>query len=322
MDHAAAIIEAKHLSKRFNMEAGFFAQHGQFVYAVNDVSFKIMRGKTYALVGESGCGKTTTARLLIRMYQPDSGNIFYTGQNTAAPIDISSLPKKQLRQYREKVKYIFQDPARSLNPRMTVYEALTDALKYSSIHISTKEIREKAERIIEEVGLEKDSLMRRPTEFSGGQRQRISIARGLIMNPDALICDEIVSALDVSIQAQILDLLIRLRELRNLSLLFITHDLKVASYFCDTIGVMFRGTLVEEGPAKDLYKSAAHPYSKLLFAGAAHRKTASAVEIKSVLEQERGCPFVCRCPHALPRCKNECPEFKNIADGHKVRCFC
>ena len=319
MHCTTAIIEAEHLSKRFNMEAGFFARHGQFVYAVNDVSFKIMRGTTYALVGESGCGKTTTARLLIRMYQPDSGNIFYTDQN--ARLDISDISKKQLRRYQEKVKYIFQDPARSLNPRMSIYEVLTAALKYSSIHISAGEIRARAEKIIEEVGLGRDSLTRRPAEFSEGQRQRISIARGLIMNPEALICDEVVSALDVSIQTQILDLLLRLRESQKLSFLFITHDLKVASYFCDTIGVMFRGVLVEEGPAKDLYKSAAHPYTKLLFAGAARRNTASAVEVTSALQQERGCPFLSRCPHPLPRCKDECPEFKNIANGHKVRCF-
>ena len=321
MNSQLPVLDIRNLSKRFNADAGFFAREGKFVYAVNDVSFCIERGKTYALVGESGCGKTTTARLLIQMYRQDSGKILYSDGLSEERMEISSMSKKNLRSYREKVKYIFRDPARSLNPRMNVLDILTAPLKYSSFNMTKGEMYDAAEKIIRETGLAPDTLMRRPAEFSGGQRQRISIARGLIMNPELLICDEIVSALDVSIQAQILDLLLSVRAERKLSLLFITHDLKIASYFCDKIGVMFRGILVEEAPAKTLYKTQAHPYTKLLFEGASKRLSNSSVEIKSAQEKESGCPFAYRCPHAASRCRNELPHFKTVADGHKVRCF-
>ena len=248
------------------------------VYAVNDVSFTIKRGETYGLVGESGCGKTTTARMLIGMYSPDSGNILYTpailkdgsecSTESLQPLNISSLKGKSLKTYREKVKYIFQDPAKSLNPRMSVYNVLTTGLRFSSMWKGEKDAREKAVKIIEEVGLSAEDLEKRPAEFSGGQRQRISIARALIMDPDFIICDEVVSALDVSIQAQILNLLSKIRRERNLSMLFITHDLKVACYFCDRIGVMYKGSLLEESSAADIYKTAQNEYTKKLFAGA------------------------------------------------------
>ena len=180
--------------------------------------------------------------------------------------------------------------------------------------------RELAEKIITEVGLSPEDLERRPAEFSGGQRQRISIARGLIMNPSLLICDEVVSALDVSIQGQVLKLLQDLRQSRNLSYVFITHDLKVACYFCDTIGVMYRGYLVEEAPAADLYKTAMHPYTKLLFEGAQGVLNNSNQEVKTTLQQENCCPFAYRCPKATEQCKSKLPEFKELSSGHRVRC--
>ena len=287
------IFRVEHISKKFKLEAGAFARSDKLVYAVNDVSFSIKRGETYGLVGESGCGKTTTARMLIGMYTPDSGSILYTPANIAdmaescaasenAPsalqksreettgslqsLTISDLKGKALKAYREKVKYIFQDPAKSLNPRMSVYDVLTTGLKYSAMWKGEKDARQKAVQIIEEVGLTAEDLEKRPAEFSGGQRQRISIARSLIMNPDFIICDEVVSALDVSIQAQILNLLSKIRRERNLSMLFITHDLKVACYFCDRIGVMYKGSLVEEGKASEIYKNAQNDYTKKLFA--------------------------------------------------------
>jgi len=202
------IIEVNALSKTFNLEAGFFAKNKHNVFAVNDVSFAIRRGTTYGLAGESGCGKTTTARLLIQLYKQTSGAIkYFDADEKALPPDVDAYIKKQLRLYREKVKYIFQDPARSLNPRLTVYNVLTTGLKYSSLWQGKAQARELAEKIITEVGLSIQDLERRPAEFSGGQRQRISIARGLIMNPSLLICDEVVSALDVSIQAQVINLL-------------------------------------------------------------------------------------------------------------------
>lgn len=315
------IIEVNNLSKTFNLEAGFFAKNKHNVYAVNDVSFSIKRGTTYGLAGESGCGKTTTARLLIQLYKQTSGSIKYFDANKTIPTEVDAYKKNQLRLYREKVKYIFQDPARSLNPRLTVYNVLTTGLKYSSLWQGKAAARELAEKIITEVGLSAEDLDRRPAEFSGGQRQRISIARGLIMNPSLLICDEVVSALDVSIQGQVLRLLQDLRKARNLSYIFITHDLKVACYFCDTIGVMYRGYLVEEAPAADLYMTAMHPYTKLLFEGAQGVLNNSNQEVKTTLQQENCCPFAYRCPKATDRCKKELPDFKQVSGSHRVRCF-
>ncbi len=317
--NAESVLKVQNLTKQFNLEAGFFAKNKKTVYAVNDVSFELFRGQTYGIVGESGCGKTTTARLIIQMYKQSSGKIEFCKN------DISKMSKKELKKYREKVKYIFQDPAKSLNPRMTVYEVLVSALRYSSLWRGKENALQLAEKIIQEAGLTKEDLNRRPAEFSGGQRQRISIARGLIMSPELLICDEVVSALDVSIQSQILNLLQTLRKNRNLSFIFITHDLRVACYFCDKIGVMYRGVMVEEGPAKNMYKNALHPYTKLLFEGAEGKLTNSNVEVKTTLEKEVCCPFAYRCPKATEKCKNELPAFRTVqnADGeeHKVRCF-
>ena len=322
------IIEVRNLYKQFNLEAGFFAKKLQNVYAVNDVSFDLHRGESYGIVGESGCGKTTTAKMLIQLYRQTSGQILYRPEK-ASPLallsdealELSALKKKQLALYREEVKYVFQDPARSLNPRMTVFDVLTAGLRYSSLWQGKKSAMEAASKIIVEAGLSPDDLFRRPAEFSGGQRQRISIARALIMNPRLLLCDEVVSALDVSIQGQIINLLSGLKESRGLTYVFITHDLKVACYFCDRIGVMFRGVMVEEAPASDLYKSALHPYTKLLFAGAKGELNAGGLEVKTTLERENCCPFAYRCPHAAERCKNELPGFRTLDDGHRVRCF-
>ncbi|MBQ5471933.1 MAG: ABC transporter ATP-binding protein [Treponema sp.] len=309
------ILSVQNLTKQFNLEAGFFSKNKNTVYAVNDVSFSLPKSSSYGIVGESGCGKTTTARMLIQMYKQTSGNILFNGK------DVQNFSKKELKLYREKVKYIFQDPARSLNPRMTVYKILTNALKYSSKWNGKKDALERASKIIQEVGLSTEDLNRRPQEFSGGQRQRISIARGLIMDPEVLICDEVVSALDVSIQGQIINLLKTLKDTRGLSYIFITHDLKVACYFCDTIGVMYRGILVEEGPAKLMYKEAKHPYTQLLFKGASGELNNSNLEVKTTLKQEKCCPFAHRCQKATDKCKCEIPPFTETEQNHKVRCW-
>lgn len=314
-----SIIKAQGLYKEFNLEAGFFERNKKTVYAVNDVSFAISRGSTYGLVGESGCGKSTTARMIVSMYKTTKGEITFCDKSQ--DLLLSQMSPAQLRRYREQVKYIFQDPARSLNPRMTVLQVLTAALRYSSLWQGKEAALQQAEKIIQEVGLTAADLYRRPSEFSGGQRQRISIARGLIMEPQLLICDEVVSALDVSVQGQILNLLQDLRQQRDLSLLFITHDLRVACYFCDTIGVMYRGMLVEEAPAANLYKEAAHPYTKLLFAGAQGQFTQSNSEVKSVLEEELGCPFAHRCPYVMDKCHKSIPQMEEVAPGHKLRCW-
>jgi oligopeptide/dipeptide ABC transporter ATP-binding protein len=329
------VLSVSDLKKRFNLEAGFFARFGRFVYAVKGLSFSIGKNEAFGLVGESGCGKTTTARLLVRMYEADSGDIrFLQGSRV---LDVRALKGKELKQYREKVKYVFQDPARSLNPRMTVCDVLTSGPRWSGTRRGKKELQEEAAAILEEVGLQAADLERRPAEFSGGQRQRISIARGLLMKPEVLICDEVVSALDVSIQGQILNLLLDLRAGRDLSFLFIAHDLKTACYFCDRIGVMYQGELMEEAPGAELYRTAAHPYTELLFSSAAGTGRAAGARENGpprvpdpaalrgkavpVISEGEGCPFAPRCPRAGPRCFREHPELQEAGSGRLARCF-
>lgn len=320
MSSSEKLIEVKDLCKSFDLFSGAFARKDKNVFAVNTVSFSINRGETYGIVGESGCGKTTTARMLIKMYKATSGSILYYN-NDGTVTDISRLNKKQTKIYQETVKYIFQDPAKSLNPRMNVLTVITDGLKYSSKKLSKEQILQRAKKAIVDVGLREEDLYKRPAEFSGGQRQRISIARGLVLDPELLICDEIVSALDVSIQAQVLNLLSDLKKNRNLSFLFITHDLRVACFFCDKIGVMYRGVLVEEGPAATLYKDARHPYTKLLFEAASGMKSLKAIEVKTTLEKENGCPFAHRCPKTCDKCFEASPSLDERSKGHKVRCW-
>ena len=326
------LLNVSRLYKRFNLEAGFFARFGRFVNAVNDISFSIGKNEAYGLVGESGCGKTTTARMLVRMYEADSGQIvFFHGDNS---VSVGALQKESLRQYREKVRYVFQDPARSLNPRMSVYEVLVSGCRrpLKRRGVGEKELRQKAAAILEEAGLQASDLEKRPSEFSGGQRQRISIARALLMEPELLICDEVVSALDVSIQGQILNLLLDIREKRDMSFLFIAHDLKVACYFCDRIGVMYRGMLMEEAQAADLYREALHPYTQLLFSSAAGISEEFRAEAQKPKEREgnpeipisplgASCPFAPRCPRATERCFREYPSLTEISSGHSIRCF-
>jgi len=324
------VLTVSRLQKRFNLEAGFFARYGRFVYAVNGVSFSIGKNEAYGLVGESGCGKTTTARLLVRMYEADAGEILY--HRGDRPVAVGALRKEELRQYREKVRYVFQDPARSLNPRMSVYEVLVSGCRkpLRKRGVGEKQLRQKAAAILEEVGLQAADLEKRPSEFSGGQRQRISIARGLLMEPDLLICDEVVSALDVSIQGQILNLLLDIREKRGMSFLFIAHDLKVACYFCDRIGVMYNGELVEEAPAGGLYLEALHPYTRLLFSSAAGGARDDYAAESVAPRRERtgktapdtgGCAFAGRCPRPVERCSREHPELREAGPGHLIRCF-
>ncbi|MBN2511124.1 MAG: ABC transporter ATP-binding protein [Spirochaetales bacterium] len=261
---AEPILSVNGLSKRFKFDAGFFAPEDKYVYAVNNVSFTINPGEIYGLVGESGCGKTTTARLIVRMYRPDEGSILFTDAGGSRH-ELEHSEGAALKRAREQIQYVFQDPARSLNPRMTIGEVLLSGYRYASTWPGKTQATEEARVLLSAVGLNPDDMYRRPPDFSGGQRQRISIARALLMKPRLLICDEVVSALDVSIQSQILNLLLKLKDEYHLSMLFISHDLAVITYICDRVGVMYRGTIVEEAPSRTLIENPCHAYTRYLY---------------------------------------------------------
>ncbi|OQY31915.1 MAG: dipeptide/oligopeptide/nickel ABC transporter ATP-binding protein [Spirochaetaceae bacterium 4572_59] len=317
------LLELNHLEKRFPLEAGLFARYGRFVYAVNDVSIKLHRGESYGLVGESGCGKTTLARLAIQMYKQDGGEILYHGRNSGS-LKLSELNRKELFNYRTKVKYVFQDPARSLNPRMTIYKILTAGYRQSPHWPGEQNAREEAAEMMRTVGLNPDDLDRRPSDFSGGQRQRVSIARALIMKPELLICDEVVSALDVSIQSQILNLLLELKEKFKLTMLFIAHDLTVTSYLCDRIGVMYRGRIMEEAAAQDLVQHRFHPYTRLLYDSIPSRMNRdmnlSGFEPFDSTRALKGCPFYHRCGSRTEKCHNR-PPMEDLKEDHLTACY-
>lgn len=309
------LVQVKNLCKYFQV-----SRHAT-LKAVDDVSFDINKGETVSLVGESGCGKSTTGRCMIRLYEPTKGQVFYDGK------DIMTLPREERKEFTKKVQMIFQNPYASLNPRMTVKEIVGEGLKQQGV--GAKESEEKVEELLNTVGLNKDHMSRFPHEFSGGQRQRIGIARALSVDPEFIICDEPISALDVSIQAQVINMLKELQEKQGLTYLFIAHDLSVVKYISDRVVVMYLGTIVETAETEELYANPTHPYTKALLSAIPeadpHRAKANERipikgEIPSPINPKNCCRFAERCQYATDRCFQEMPQLREIAPGHKVAC--
>ncbi len=311
------ILEVRNLTKHFK------AGGRQVVHAVDDVSLTLKKGRTLGLVGESGCGKSSCARTIIRMYDPTSGQIILDGD------DITNLSQKQLKPYRKKMQMIFQDPYASLNARMTVRDIIAEPLVAHNVVKRKDQSNELVYPMLERVGLTKEHGGRYAHEFSGGQRQRVGIARALILQPELVICDEPISALDVSIQAQVINLLKDFQEDKGVSYLFIAHDLSMVRYVSDDVGVMYLGQLVEVCEAGEIYKNPLHPYTKGLLGSIpianpklAKMKEKSSIEgdIPSPIKPPSGCRFHTRCPYAKPACSEAVPQMKDAGNGHMVAC--
>jgi oligopeptide transport system ATP-binding protein len=314
------ILRIEHLKKYFQIGGGFLGGKGLSIKAVDDVSFSVKRGETFGLVGESGCGKTTLGQTIIRLYEPTDGNILFNGT------DLSHLSAGKMRPHRREIQMIFQDPSASLDPRMTVGSVISEPLNIAGIG-SRHERSEKVQELLRVVGLNAYFSNRYPHEFSGGQRQRIGIARALAMNPQLVICDEPVSALDVSIQAQVLNLLKQLQEQFNLTYLFIAHNLAVVAHISDRIGVMYLGKLVEVGDSKAITESPKHPYTQALISaipvpepGRARNRIILEGDVPSPANPPSGCRFHPRCPIARDNCAVDEPSLEDKGGGHLVAC--
>jgi peptide/nickel transport system ATP-binding protein len=316
-------LQVKNLSKHYPFKGGFFDTRKGFVKAVDDVSFSVKKGQVFGLVGESGCGKTTTGRLIMRVLEPTYGQIFLHNSNHGQ-INLTDLKNRDMRALREKMQMIFQDPYASLDPRMTVMHIVGEPLRANKLAAGS-EYRDRIAEALKMVRLGPDMMNRYPHAFSGGQRQRIGIARALITQPDLVVADEPVSALDVSVQAQILNLLRDLQSQFNLTLLFIAHDLSVIRHMCDVIAVMYLGSLVEVADRSTFFKTPRHPYSELLLDAApgvgrtSRYASTSAKTIDAV--RPSGCRFYPRCPYRQKMCQEQAPPLRTIAPGHQTACY-
>lgn len=314
------LLEVSHLKKYFPIKGGFFGGMTGQVKAVDDVSFSIKKGTTMGLVGESGCGKSTTGRTILRLIEKTDGTVLFNGE------DISSYNKKQLRNLRTKMQIIFQDPYSSLSPRLPIGEIIGEAVREHHL-VPKEEYDAYVSKVMKDCGLQEYHKDRYPHEFSGGQRQRICIARALALNPEFIVCDEPVSALDVSIQAQIINLLRDLQKQRNLTYLFISHDLSVVEHISDTVGVMYLGGLVETGETDDIFANPLHPYTKALFSAIPmpdpdikKERVILEGDIPSPANPPSGCKFHTRCKDCMGICKEKDPDPVNVGNGHVVKC--
>ncbi|WP_094842288.1 ABC transporter ATP-binding protein [Bordetella genomosp. 11] len=319
----APLLQVNGLVKHFRSGGGWLGGRRQTVHAVNGVSFDVGRGQSLGLVGESGCGKSTVARMLLRLIDPDAGSIRFEGQ------DLATAGAAQLRALRQRMQIVFQDPYASLNPRRTVRQTLAEPLRVHGLGDAAA-IDAKVSRTIQEVGLPLSALDRYPHEFSGGQRQRIGIARALVLDPQLIVADEPVSALDVSVQAQILQLLERLKRERGLSFVFVSHDLGVVRHFCDTVCVMYLGRVIEQGPTRQVLDAPRHPYSRVLRDSSPVPDPRARIalakitgEIPAPTNLPAGCTFHPRCTNARPDCSTRIPELAHRADAadRSVACF-
>jgi oligopeptide/dipeptide ABC transporter ATP-binding protein len=315
-----ALLEVNNLKKYFPIKKGVLSRTVGHVKAVDGVSFALKKGETLGLVGESGCGKTTVGRSILRLIEPTSGQVIFNDQN------MLELESEELRKVRASLQIIFQDPFSSLDPRMNVGQIIAEPIR-NHLNISRAGIRNRVADMMEKVGLHPEHINRYPHEFSGGQRQRIGIARALALNPLAIICDEPVSALDVSIQAQVINLLARLQEQMNLSYLFIAHDLSVVEHISDRVAVMYLGRIVELASDKDLYQNPLHPYSRALLSAVPipdpevrKKKMLLQGDVPSPMNPPSGCTFHTRCPECKEICTQEEPSFRNIGGDHWVAC--
>lgn len=308
------LLDVKNLKKYFKTNAGM-------LHAVDDVSFSIEKGHTMGVVGESGCGKSTLGRTLLQLYEPTSGEIDFKGKN------IANLSKKEFHQVRPKLQMIFQDPYSSLNGRMTVQQLIAEPLIVNKVCNNKKEIQERVSEIMDTVGLSERLAMAYPHELDGGRRQRIGVARALVLNPEFVVCDEPVSALDVSVRAQVLNLIQELKKKKHLTYMFISHDLSVVKYISDRIAVMYLGRIVEIAEKNELYNNPQHPYTKALLSAIPipdvdnkMKREILTGDVPSPLNPPSGCYFHTRCKYATERCKTECPALHDVGNGHMVAC--
>ena len=317
--NASPLVDIRHLKEYFPINVGAFRTKP--LKAVDDVSFTIMKGETLGLVGESGCGKTTVGRTVLQLYKPTAGEIWYDGKQIKT--------KKDLKEFRTKATMVFQDPYSSLNPRMTVMDIIAEPLDVHKLSSSKEQRRERVLELMDYVGLNSEHASRYAHEFSGGQRQRIGIARSLAVNPEFIVCDEPVSALDVSIQAQVINMFDELQDKLGLTYLFIAHDLLVVRHISDRIAVMYLGKMVELADADEIYDRPLHPYSKSLISAVpvpdpqvarANKRIVLTGDIPSPLNAPSGCPFRTRCPYATEACSESMPEFNEVSAGHFVAC--